>query len=151
MVLLVLSRNIGEIPTDSTTFRALRLVLVGPSVPGLGDSSVFVSRGKEFGHDVDIIFTTLELGMEENLLLAVIKSLEKQVGPKTFSVCFCPSGGEGVNRTVVRLDVAHHEEAQTSQGCCGGHNMLWWPPGGQELVPPADVEELHSCHHVSPL
>ncbi|XP_056904175.1 DNA nucleotidylexotransferase isoform X1 [Takifugu flavidus] len=35
-------------------------------------------RGKEFGHDVDIIFTTLELGMEENLLLAVIKSLEKQ-------------------------------------------------------------------------
>lgn len=46
------------------------------------NGSVFISRGKEFGHDVDIIFTTLELGMEENLLLAVIKSLEKQVWPK---------------------------------------------------------------------
>lgn len=68
-----------------------------PSFPPLGNSSVFISRGKEFGHDVDIIFTTLELGMEENLLLAVIKSLEKQVGPKTFSafVTVCPSGGEG--------------------------------------------------------
>lgn len=43
------------------------------------NGSVFISRGKEFGHDVDIIFTTLQLGMEENLLLAVIKSLEKQV------------------------------------------------------------------------
>lgn len=60
-----------------------------PSFPGPGNSSVFISRGKEFGHDVDIIFTTLELGMEENLLLAVIKSLEKQVGPKTFSGCIC--------------------------------------------------------------
>uniref|UniRef100_H3DI67 DNA-directed DNA/RNA polymerase mu n=1 Tax=Tetraodon nigroviridis TaxID=99883 RepID=H3DI67_TETNG len=35
-------------------------------------------RGKEFGHDVDIIFTTLEVGKEENLLLDVIKSLENQ-------------------------------------------------------------------------
>lgn len=45
---------------------------------------------------MDIIFTTLELGMEENLLLAVIKSLEKQVGPSLFAfVPVCPSGGEG--------------------------------------------------------
>lgn len=65
------------------------------SFPQRGNSSVFISRGKEFGHDVDIIFTTLQLGMEENLLLAVIKSLEKQVGPKTFSVHICSSGGEG--------------------------------------------------------
>lgn len=43
---------------------------------------VFVSRGKEFGHDVDIIFTTLELGKEEDLLLDVVKRLEKQVRVK---------------------------------------------------------------------
>lgn len=48
-------------------------------LPRLGNSPVSMSRGKEFGHDVDIIFTTLELGKEENLLLDVIKSLEKQV------------------------------------------------------------------------
>lgn len=62
---------------------------VGPSFPPLGNSSAFICRGKEFGHDVDIIFTTLELGMEENLLLAVIKSLERQVGPKTSSDAIC--------------------------------------------------------------
>lgn len=93
MVFLGMSRNIGSIPMDFTRFRAFSSNR--PSSPGLGNSCVFISRGKEFGHDVDIIFTTLELGMEENLLLAVIKSLEKQVGPKTFSVCICPSGGGG--------------------------------------------------------
>lgn len=31
---------------------------------------------------MDIIFTTLELGKEENLLLDVVKSLEKQVRVK---------------------------------------------------------------------
>lgn len=58
----------------------LKIFLTSRSLlPCLGNSPVFVSRGKEFGHDVDIIFTTLELGKEENLLLDVIKSLEKQV------------------------------------------------------------------------
>ncbi|XP_076025395.1 DNA nucleotidylexotransferase [Genypterus blacodes] len=36
------------------------------------------SRGKEFGHDVDFILTTPELGMEEPLLLAVIDRLKQQ-------------------------------------------------------------------------
>lgn len=49
-----------------------------------GNGCVLVSRGKEFGHDVDIILTTLEVGKEENLLLDVIKSLEKQVWLKDF-------------------------------------------------------------------
>ncbi|XP_042358609.1 DNA nucleotidylexotransferase isoform X2 [Plectropomus leopardus] len=35
-------------------------------------------RGKEFGHDVDFIVTTTELGMEENLLNEVIDELKKQ-------------------------------------------------------------------------
>lgn len=44
-----------------------------------------VSRGKEFGHDVDFIVTTLELGMEKNLLLSIINRLTKQVSV-SFSV-----------------------------------------------------------------
>uniref|UniRef100_A0A3Q3W361 DNA nucleotidylexotransferase n=1 Tax=Mola mola TaxID=94237 RepID=A0A3Q3W361_MOLML len=35
-------------------------------------------RGKEFGHDVDFILTTLELGKEENLLQSVVRKLKKQ-------------------------------------------------------------------------
>lgn len=40
---------------------------------------VFICRGKEFGHDVDFILTTLELGKEENLLQSVVRKLKKQV------------------------------------------------------------------------
>ncbi|XP_032408301.1 DNA nucleotidylexotransferase [Xiphophorus hellerii] len=35
-------------------------------------------RGKDFGHDVDFIVTTTELGKEENLLISIIESLKKQ-------------------------------------------------------------------------
>ncbi|XP_034040877.1 DNA nucleotidylexotransferase [Thalassophryne amazonica] len=35
-------------------------------------------RGKEFGHDVDFILTTTEIGKEENLLFSVIDQLKKQ-------------------------------------------------------------------------
>ncbi|XP_031730976.1 DNA nucleotidylexotransferase [Anarrhichthys ocellatus] len=35
-------------------------------------------RGKEFGHDVDFIVTTTELGMEETLLLKIVDGLKKK-------------------------------------------------------------------------
>lgn len=44
---------------------------------------MFILRGKEFGHDVDFIVTTPELGKEENLLPHIITGLSEQV-----SVCF---------------------------------------------------------------
>ena len=40
---------------------------------------VFISRGKEFGHDVDFIVTALELGKEESLLLDIIERLKHHV------------------------------------------------------------------------
>ncbi|CAG10152.1 unnamed protein product, partial [Tetraodon nigroviridis] len=57
-------------------------------------------RGKEFGHDVDIIFTTLEVGKEENLLLDVIKSLENQVRT-------CYYDDEGNRPLVLRRSSSH--------------------------------------------
>lgn len=71
----------------------LKIFLTSRSLlPRLGNSPVFISRGKEFGHDVDIIFTTPELGKEENLLLDVIKSMEKQVRLKNSPVLFHVDG-----------------------------------------------------------
>lgn len=40
---------------------------------------LLISRGKEFGHDVDFIVTTPELGMEKNLLTDIIDIFKKQV------------------------------------------------------------------------
>lgn len=48
---------------------------------------VFISRGKEFGHDVDFIVTTPELGEEESLLPNVIDELKKQVSMLPYFVC----------------------------------------------------------------
>lgn len=40
---------------------------------------MFILRGKEFGHDVDFLVTTPELGKEENLLPSIITGLSDQV------------------------------------------------------------------------
>ena len=43
------------------------------------DVCLLLSRGKEFGHDVDFLLSTPEQGKEETLLLSLVDSLRRQV------------------------------------------------------------------------